>query len=254
VPGTYTDIVEIVAPSSAKAGDWVAVTIKVKNIWTDYVGVWTAGIYDSAELFIDFEDWIPAGSTHEYMGGFIMPDRDVTIHGYTYYLAEDGYHFDDEAEKRVSLAVAPEPYAGTISRKELEYNGARASIPAYDIPQGQRGLVHIWGRNDMSTTQRLGIHWLVYDPDGILVEDYEDWSTLYYRQGAEHEFIGGRFNLNKPGTYTINIALSMNPADPEIVDSYYGTLCTVAVAEEFAGTISRKELEYDANRAGIPVF
>ena len=249
--GVYTDIVEIIAPSSARAGEWVAVTIKVKNIWTYSLGVWTTGIYDSEELFIDFEDWIPAGSTHEYMGGFIMPDRDVTIHAYTYYLAEDGYHFDDEAEKAVSLE---EVLAGTISRKELEHDAARDYIPAYDIPRDQRGLIHIWGRNDMATTQRLGIHWLVYDPDGILVEDYEDWSSLYYRQGAEHEFIGGRFNLAKPGTYTINVALSMHPADPEIVDSYYGTLCTVAVAEEFAGTISRKELEYDASRAGIPVF
>ncbi|MBA7596435.1 hypothetical protein ES703_03405 [subsurface metagenome] len=229
--GAYTEITEIVAPSSAKAGDWVAVTIKVKNIWTDYVGVWTTGIYDSAELIIDFEDWIPAGSTHEYMGGFIMPDRDVTIHAYTYYLAVDGYRFDDEAEKRVSLAAPPEVYAGTIIGIELEHNGTQEGLPVYNIPQGQTALVHVWGRNDMATVQRLGIHWLVYDPDGILVEDYEDWSTLYYRQGADHEFIGDRFNLNKPGTYTINIALSMNPAGPEIVDSYYGNLCTVAAVE-----------------------
>ncbi|MBA7684449.1 hypothetical protein ES703_92844 [subsurface metagenome] len=90
----------------------------------------------------------------------------------------------------------------------------------------------------MAATQRLGIHWLVYDPDGILVEDYEDWSLLYYRQGADHEFIGGRFNLNKVGTYTINIALSMNPSDPEIVDDYSGILCAVAAAvpePEFRG-------------------
>ena len=238
--GTYTQILEIVAPSSAKAGDWVAVTIKVKNIWTDYVGVWTAGIYDSAERFIDFEDWIPAGSTHEYMGGFIMPDRNITIHAYTYYLAADGYHFDDEAEKRVSLAVAPpppEPYAGTIIGIELEHNGTQEGLPVYNIPQGQRGLVHIWGRNDMSTTQALGIDWVVRDPDGIEVEHYWDWS-YGHGPGDDHEFIGGRFNLAKPGTYTISVALSMNPADPEIVDSYSGNLCTVEAAvpePEFRG-------------------
>ena len=226
--GAYTEITEIVAPSSAKAGDWVGVTIKVKNIWSADVGVWTTGIYDSEELFIDFEDWIPAGSTHEYMGAFIMPDRDVTIHAYTYFLAEDGYRYDDEAEKRVSLAAPPEVYAGTIIGIELEHDGIQEGLPVYDIPQGQTARVHVWGRNDMSTTQRLGIHWLVYDPDGILVEDYEDWSTLSYRQGADHKFSGGHFSLDKVGTYTINIALSMNPADPEIVDSYYGNLCTMA--------------------------
>ncbi|MBA7543916.1 hypothetical protein ES705_36259 [subsurface metagenome] len=228
--GKYTDILEIVAPSSAKAGDWVNVTIKVKNIWTATVGVWTLGLYNSVERLIDFEDWIPAGSTHEYGGAFKMPDKDVVIHAYTYYLAEDGYHFDDEAEKRVSLAAPPEPYAGTIIGIELEHDGIQEGLPVYNIPQGQRGLVHVWGRNDMATTQRLGIHWLVYDPDGIVVEDYEDWSLLSYRQGTDHQFIGGRFNLAKPGTYTISIALSMNPADPEIVDSYYGNLCTVEEA------------------------
>ncbi|GAI25686.1 unnamed protein product, partial [marine sediment metagenome] len=102
-------------------------------------------------------------------------------------------------------------------------------LPVYNIPQGQTARVHVWGRNDMATTQKLGIHWLVRDPDRKVVEDYEDWSLLYYRQGADHEFISKRrFNLDKPGTYTINIALSMNRADPEIVDSYYGNLCTVA--------------------------
>ena len=226
--GTYTDIVEIVAPSSAKAGDWVNVTIKVKNIWTGWVHVRTYGIYDSEETFIDFTDWIPAGSTHEYGGAFIMPDRAVTIHAYTYYEDENGYwRSDDEAEKTVSLE---EVYAGTIIGIELEHDGIQEGLPVYNIPQGQRGLVHVWGRNDMATTQRLGIHWLVYDPDGIVVEDYEDWSLLSYRQGTDHQFIGGRFNLAKPGTYTISIALSMNPADPEIVDSYYGNLCTVEEA------------------------
>ncbi|GAJ03715.1 unnamed protein product, partial [marine sediment metagenome] len=33
--------------------------------------------------------------------------------------------------------------------------------------------------------------------------------------------------LDKPGTYKINIALSMNPSNPVIVDTYYGSLCTV---------------------------
>lgn len=129
--GTYTQIVEIVVPSSARAGDWVDVTIKVKNIWTDWVHVWTLGLYDSVERFVDFTDWIPAGSTHEYMGSFIMPDRDVTIHAYTYYEGEGGgWYFDDEAEKAVSLEEV-KVFAGTISRKELEYDASRAGIPVY---------------------------------------------------------------------------------------------------------------------------
>ena len=234
--GTYTDIVEIVAPSSAIAGESVPVTIKIKNIWTDYVHVSAVGVLDTEERFIDWlEYWIPAGATHSFSGSFVMPARDATIHAYSYYETAEGYSLDDEAAKDVSLA---EVYAGTIIGIELEHNGDQEGLPVYNIPQGERGLVHVWGRNDMATTQRLGIRWLVYDPDGEVVEDYGDWSFLYYRQGADHEFIGGRFNLAKPGTYTINIALSMNPADPEIVDTYYGPLCTVAAAvpePEFRG-------------------
>ncbi|GAH88266.1 unnamed protein product, partial [marine sediment metagenome] len=39
-----------------------------------------------------------------------------------------------------------------------------------------------------------------------------------------------------------------------IVDRYIGDLCTVeAVVEEYAGSISRKELDYDAVRVPFPV-
>ncbi|MBA7666997.1 hypothetical protein ES703_75082 [subsurface metagenome] len=126
--GTYSDIVEIVAPSSARAGETVPVTIKIRNKYSASVHVAAIGIYDSEERFIDWPDyWIPAGETHPFSGSFIMPDRDVTIHAYSYYEDADGYWYpDDEAEKAVSLA---EVFNGTISRKELEYDGVRSGIP-----------------------------------------------------------------------------------------------------------------------------
>lgn len=227
--GTYTDIVDIVAPSSAVAGEAVPVTIKIKNIWTDYVYVAAIGIWDSEERFIDWlKEWIPAGATRSFSGSFIMPNRGVTIHAYTYFQAGDGnWYSDDEAEKDVALA---EVFEGTISRKELEYDGARANIPAFNIPQGERGLVHIWGRNDMGTPQKLGIKWIVEDPDGYQVEEYVDWAFGYYQPGRDHEFIGGRFDLDKPGIYTIWVGLMMNYDDPEYVDTYSGRLCTVEAA------------------------
>lgn len=228
--GTYTDVVEIEAPSSAVAGETVDVTIRIRNKYSASVHVSAVGVWDSEERFIDWLDyWIPAGATHSFSGSFIMPDRDVTIHAYSYYQDAEGYwRFDDEAAKDLSPA---EVFEGAISRKELEHDETRDYIPAYEIPQGERGLVHIWGRNNMSSTQRMGISWVVRDPDGIVVEEYSAWEIWPYTSpGSSHEFIGGRFNLDKPGTYTINIALSMNPSDPIIVDTYYGALCTVAVA------------------------
>ena len=232
--GAYTEITEIVAPDSAAEGERVDVTVKVKNIDTYWDHVIACVAVVDGLRFIDEVVIIPSGGTYSYSGAFLMGGGNVTIYAYTYYpepyAVPTEWILDDQAQKAVSLAAPPEVYAGTIIGIELEHNGIQEGIPVYNIPQGQTARVHVWGRNDMATTQRLGIHWLVYDPDGILVQDYEDWSTLYYRQGTDHQFIGGRFNLAKPGTYTINIALSMNPSDPEIVDSYYGNLCTVAAA------------------------
>ncbi len=228
--GAYTEITEIVAPDSAAEGERVDVTVKVKNIDTYWDHVIACVAVVDGLRFIDEVVIIPSGGTYSYSGAFLMGGGNVTIYAYTYYpepyAVPTVWIEDDRAQKDVALA---EVYAGTIIGIELEHNGAQEGLPVYNIPQGQTARVHVWGRNDMATVQRLGIHWLVRDPDGILVEDYEDWSTLYYRQGADHEFLSERrFNLDKPGTYTINIALSMNPADPEIVDSYYGTLCAVA--------------------------
>jgi len=122
--------------------------------------------------------------------------------------------------------VIPE-FKGAISKKELEYNESQGTIPVSNVPQGERGLVHVWGRNDMAISQKLGIRWIVKDPDGIVVEDYQDWEFGTTGPGDDHHFIGGRFDLNKTGTWTISISLAMNPTSPIQVASYNGSLCTV---------------------------
>ncbi|GAH62341.1 unnamed protein product, partial [marine sediment metagenome] len=86
---------------------------------------------------------------------------------------------------------------------------------------------HIWGRNDMSSNQKMGISWVVKDPDGIVVEEYSRWEAFWTGPGDDHEFIGGRFDLDKAGAWTISVELLMNEGDPVVVDSYEGDLCTV---------------------------
>lgn len=123
------------------------------------------------------------------------------------------------------------------------------------VPLGTSAIVTIWGRNDMSIRQQLGMRWEVRDPDHNLIEQYPgggaiDWEWGYTGPGDEQDFIGGRFDINKPGDWTIAVELVMNPDSPVIVDTYDGLLCRV---EEFAGTISRKELTYDSVVGDIPV-
>ncbi|MBA7696335.1 hypothetical protein ES703_104982 [subsurface metagenome] len=231
--GTYTDIREIVAPSSAAPGETVPVTVKVKNIngyWDHYIWLIVVfyDIYGEMQSVISEMVIIGSLETHSFSGSFTMPSCDTIIDAFTYYPEYQEWIFDDRKSKDISLA---EVLAGTINRMELEYDEARADIPAYNIPQGQRGLVHIWGRNDMTTKQRMGISWTVVDPDGGQVESYSTWEAWPYTSpGDDHEFIGGRFLFDKPGTYRISVALYMNPDSPKLVDSYTGTLCTVAAA------------------------
>ncbi len=120
------------------------------------------------------------------------------------------------------------------------------------VPLATRGLVHVWGRNDMAISQKLGIRWVVKDPDGVIVEDYEDWEYGTTGPGDDHHFIGDRFAIDKTGDWTIAIDLWMNQSDSIMVDSYTGILCRVT--EEYAGTIIKKELEYDSVRGDIPVY
>jgi len=120
------------------------------------------------------------------------------------------------------------------------------------VPFGKSGLVHVWGKNEMTTSQVMIIAWVVKDPTGVTWESYgDDAGTI--GAGQEHEFIGGRKDLNKVGTYTIAISLFMNRPAPVMVASWEGVLCVVA-AEVWKGSISKKELEYDSVRGPIPVL
>lgn len=99
------------------------------------------------------------------------------------------------------------------------------------VPIGQSGLVHVWGRNDTSVPRHIGIHWVIKDPDGLVVKDYQDWASVLgikieIDPDDDHEFIGGRFDLDKLGTYSIVVSLLMNPDSPVVVASYDGPLAT----------------------------
>lgn len=93
---------------------------------------------------------------------------------------------------------------------------------------GQGGKILTWGRNDMATTQQMGIHWVVKDPDGGVVIDRTEWELIPYTSpGDAHGFIGPTFVLDKAGIWTVTVELLMNRPSPVVVDTYDGDLCTV---------------------------
>lgn len=114
---------------------------------------------------------------------------------------------------------------------------------------GQKGLVHIVGQNNTQQAERLGISWIVRDPDGLLCEQYSDWS-FDNDPGNDHEFIGGRFEFFKEGAYTIDAELLMNKDNPVVVDSYSGNLCTVGAVEPEP----EPEPPPDEEPTGIPIW
>ena len=118
----YADIVEIIAPSEAKPGDRVDITIRIKNTYSSSVGIMAGGALEygvSPWPGISFPDPsanVDGGATHSFSGYFTMPDKRVTIHAYSYYYGSDGYwHFDDEMTRTINLAEEIESEFGSIA-------------------------------------------------------------------------------------------------------------------------------------------
>ena len=118
----YADIVEIIAPSEAKPGDRVDITVRIKNTYSSSVGIMAGGALEygvSPWPGISFPDPsanVDGGATHSFSGYFTMPDKRVTIHAYSYYYGSDGYwHFDDEMTRTVNLAEEIESEFGSIA-------------------------------------------------------------------------------------------------------------------------------------------
>ncbi len=108
----YADIIEIVVPAQAAAGDRVDITVRIKNTYSVAIGIMVAGALDygiSPWPDIDFpsnNDNVDGGVTCSFNGSFIMPDSKVTIHAYSYWYGADGYwYFDDEMTKVVNLVT-----------------------------------------------------------------------------------------------------------------------------------------------------
>lgn len=86
----------------------------------------------------------------------------------------------------------------------------------------------------MTISQKLGIHWIVRDPDESIEQEYEDWTFFTVAPGQEHDhFVAGTFDLDKAGEYTVLIEMLMGEegVDEVIVDSYEGPLCTTIPEE-----------------------
>ncbi len=106
----YADIVEIVAPDRAAPGSRVDVTVRVTNLHSDVISIMAGGALEfglvpwPGIVFPDYWANVTPGETWSCAGWFIMPERAVTVHVYSYWYGSDGlWHFDDEDTKAMAL-------------------------------------------------------------------------------------------------------------------------------------------------------
>jgi len=237
--GNYTDIVAIIAPSEAAAGDLVSIEIRVKNIWTGSFYIAVTGRYNGVNIsFSPDYAAVGAGATYSFTTSFTMPNNDIRLDVGSWYWTGDEWIQDAQDYVDIALEVEAPPVAGTITEKELDYQNKWQALPLYDIPVDTRTRVRIWGRNDTSINQKMGVYWFVADPEGYVVQEHRDWETFWTGPGLEQGFVGSEFDLSKIGKYTIWVELLMNPDDSQVVDRYIGDLCTVEAVvpeSEFKG-------------------
>ena len=135
--GIYTEITTINAPDRASENATVHVEIRIKNFWSNPLHIYCVGVWDSEQRYIDWLDaWLEPEQVASFSGSFIMPSRNVIAYAYSYFEATDGYlYLDDSTSRQINLEIASRQinseitYRGRISRKELEYNESRATIP-----------------------------------------------------------------------------------------------------------------------------
>ena len=117
----YADIVEIIAPTEATQGSRVDITVRIKNTYSSAIGIMVRGALEYSVSpwpgisFAEPSTNVNGGATHSFSGYFIMPDKKVTIHTYSYYYGVDGsWYLDDEMTKVVNLVSVPESQFGSI--------------------------------------------------------------------------------------------------------------------------------------------
>ncbi len=108
----YAQISEIIAPAQAISGSRVEITVRIKNLYSSLISLMVGGALEygvspwpGIEFYQTGAD-VEGGETFSFNGYFYMPDRAVTIHGYSYWYGGDGYwHFDDEKTQGVNIAA-----------------------------------------------------------------------------------------------------------------------------------------------------
>lgn len=111
--GAYTEITSVEAPVSAPAGSLVAVRVTIRNKYSAEIGIMVGGALEygvSPWPTISFPNNsanFPAGVSYYFDGSFEMPyyppGKEIIIHAYSYYYTVEGWVFDDERTRVITI-------------------------------------------------------------------------------------------------------------------------------------------------------
>jgi len=103
--GAYTEIVEIVAPGSARTGQRVDIEVRVKNLYGAPIYITVTGIVDDLALYFGSVYYsVAPGGIQSFYDAFYMPQRSVSLSVASFYWTGAEWQRDDE--RRVDIALA----------------------------------------------------------------------------------------------------------------------------------------------------
>lgn len=106
--GTYTEIVNLIVPASAVPGEAVTIEVQVKNIHPATIAITATGALNSTPIYFgNIGRNVDPGAMWSFYESFIMPDHDVTIHAWSWYLSVTGWAEDDHAIASIFAGEAP---------------------------------------------------------------------------------------------------------------------------------------------------
>ncbi len=236
--GFFTEITGVEAPVSAGAGQTITVQVTLSNKAEYSQYLLLIGTYDGHEVYAEPQfELVQGGGSWVFTLNITMPGQGITLGLWSFlwveYPGQSGsWQSDDYHEVLIALAAAP---AGIVA-KLIEYSGLSLPLPVGSLPQGASARLRVRVRNDMSASQKLGIAWVIVDPDGGVVQSYSDWETFSTGVGGTHDFVGSSaILLSQAGNYRVRIDAYIYPDGSHSVDCYDGVLGTVIPQEVATG-------------------
>jgi len=247
--------IAIDVPSSAEEGERVSASVRVTSTLS-YHASYKGDIKAVPDRYPDYvldtiDQVIMSGSSVTRNVSFTMPDCNVTVFIWVERWSSDHWVYDSSGSKVVSYVPATEP--PTPTDEELIY--------ANWLRTGGTGSIEYWRsigsplyytppEPEPEPTYHLNVHVPSWAAGGYIDPgsgDYPAYSTVkltaYPLSGYRFTSWGGDASGTNP---TYNLYMNSD----KYVEAYFEKV----PVEIYAGSIARKELEYDETRGDIPVY